>query len=258
MPRAFLGSFSSLGGGHVLTVPRKWTKKEHDWVFGLFRKGYSLEQICESTGRSLASIQNKLRRLGKKRNVYNEAHLEEKYDINRKYAGIVNPGSVLDLYCGERSFWKNSGLCEKVFSNDADRKIEADCHERAEMLVHRLYYEGMKYDVVDIDPFGSPYDCLDLSIKMARKGIIVTFGELSHKRLKRLDYVRTHYGISNLRDFTAKKMIREVKRIAKRNKKRATLKFVGEWRGIARAWFTLRDVKVTEQWSRMKRPAISA
>ena len=44
------------------------------------------------------------------------------------------------------------------------------------------YYCGNQYDLIDIDPFGSVYDCLELAIKMAKKGIIVTYGEYGHKR----------------------------------------------------------------------------
>ena len=52
------------------------------------------------------------------------------------------------------------------------------------------YYCGNQYDLIDIDPFGSVYDCLQFAIKMAKKGIIVTYGEYGHKRWKRYDTVR--------------------------------------------------------------------
>ena len=37
---------------------------------------------------------------------------------------------------------------------------------------------------------------------------------------------------------------------APRNKKKLTPAYVGEWRGIARVWFTIEPYKVTEQWDK--------
>ena len=60
----------------------------------------------------------------------------------------------------------------------------------------------MKFDLIDLDPFGSAYDCFDLAIKMAKKGLCITLGELGHKRWKRLDFVSSHYGIDNIDNLT--------------------------------------------------------
>ena len=109
-----------------------------------------------------------------------------------------------------------------------------------------------KYDIVDLDPFGSCYECVDLSVKMARKGIVVTFGEMGHKRFKRLDFVRRFYGIDNMGDFTTQRLIDEIAKIGRRNKKELIPVFVKEWRLISRVYFEIKQIKITEQWN-MKR-----
>ena len=164
------------------------------------------------------------------------------------YANLVKPTNILDLYCGECSFWSNSGLCRKVITNDYNNTFDADYHEKAELLIHRLYYEGKKYDVIDLDPFGSAYECFDLAIKMAKKGLIITFGEFGHRRFRRLDYVGCRYGINNVNDFTLENLISGVQQIARQNKKQLEVVYAKSWHNIARVWFTIKPIKITDQW----------
>lgn len=251
MPSEYRGEMK-ISCGYTITQPRTWTKQEHDWIYTLNSQGYSVEDIAKSTGRSTASITNKIRRLRKRKDVYNESHLDEKYEVNRMYAEKMNIKDMLDLYCGEKSFWKNSGLVKDVFANDKNKTFKADSHEKAEMLIHKLYYEGKHYDVIDIDPFGSGYDCFDLAIKMARKGIIITFGEMGHRRLNRFDFVSSHYGIENQTDFTIDNMVKVVQNIARQNKKELRIEFQREWNGIGRVWFSLHTLRITSQWKNSK------
>ena len=59
-----------------------------------------------------------------------------------------------------------------------------------------MNWHNYRFDLIDIDPFGSAYDCFDLSIKIAEKGLIITYGEMGHIRWKRLDYVNRIYNIN--------------------------------------------------------------
>ena len=133
-------------------------------------------------------------------------------------------------------------------TNDLDKNIPADYHEDALKCICQLYHDGNKYDLVDLDPFGSAYDCFDLAIKMAKKGLVITLGELGHKRWKRLDYVGTHYGIERLDDFTIENLISHIQIIAARNKKKLTVWQYREWQNIGRVWFKIENIKVTSQW----------
>ena len=239
------------GCGYTKTVPRKWTDSEIEYMKKLKEAGRSNAEIAAELGRSEVSISIKLKRLTKKENTYNADHLGDKYDKNRKFLWQVKPHSILDLYCGTASWWKNElpiTARQHVVTNDIDSSINADYHERAEKLIHKLYYDGCSFDLIDLDPFGSAYECFDLGIKMARLGLVITFGELGHKRFKRLDYVRDRYGINSIDEFTLDRLIETVQRIGRQNKKKLTPAYVGEWRGIARVWFTIEPYKVTEQW----------
>ena len=102
--------------------------------------------------------------------------------------------------------------------------------------------------MIDLDPFGSAYDCFDLAVKMAKKGLIITLGELGHKRWKRLDFVRTHYGIKTLDAFTIENLIQHIQAIGERNKKRLIVWQYREWQNTGRVYFTIDRLKVTDQW----------
>jgi len=249
MPREFEGKVGK-GCGYTASLPRRWTEDEISWVVKLKKLGFSNEQIAISTGRTAISIQIKLKRLGKSGGTYNKGHVADKYACNAQYLSVMQPKSVLDIYCGERSWW--SSQMGGVETNDINASFNADHHERAEMLIHKLYYEGKTYDVIDLDPFGSAYECFDLAVKMATKGIVVTFGELGHKRWKRLDYVRRYYGIDNMRDFTLDGLMQHLQTIAERNKKQLIPIIVRNWGNIGRVWYRIEKLKISEQWEHKK------
>lgn len=249
MPDEYKGKIEK-GCGYTKSKPRRWTEQELEWIQKLRDDGYSNEEIGISTDRTAVSIQIKLKRLGKRNDTYNEHHLFDKYQCNREFYNLIRPSSVLDLFCGLKSYWRNNSSAV-VTTNDKDNEISADFHEPAEKLIHRLYYEGKKYDVIDLDPYGSAYECFDLAVKMARKGLIVTFGELGHKRWKRLDFVSRYYGISDIEDFTLPKLVSHLQMIAERNKKQLIPVISRTWDRIGRVWFEIKPITITEQWSNL-------
>lgn len=245
IPSEFLGEHNK-NCGYTTTTPRKWTKEEIEWTKNLIKQGYSNKEIAVSLGRSETSVSIKVKRLGKKQNTYNEKHVDEKYELNNMFLEEIKPKTILDLYCGVKSFYK--GL--NVTTNDLSKEIEADYHEDAFKLICKLYYEGKKYDLIDLDPFGSAYDCFDIAVKMAKKGLIITLGELGHKRWKRLDYVGSHYDINNLDDFTIETLIKHIQKIGLKNKKNLVVWEFREWRNIGRVYFKIEPIKITEQWEK--------
>lgn len=234
------------GGGYTKTRPRRWTAQEIQWLHALKDEGFSAREIAKSLERSETSVSIKLKRLGKSSGTYNSKHVAEKYSLNREFLREIKPESILDLYCGEKSFYRDLGAT----TNDIDENIEADFHCDAFRLICELYYQGRKFDLIDLDPFGSAYDCFDLAVKMANKGLVITLGELGHKRWKRLDYVRRYYGIETMEDFTIQKLIDHIQRIGLRNKKRLIVWQFREWLHIGRVYFKIEKVKITEQWDK--------
>ncbi len=243
MPNEFKGGFNK-NCGYTKTSPRKWTEKEITWMNELLKKGYSIKDIATSLNRSEVSVSIKAKRLTKKDGTYNKKHYQEKVKYNYMFLNKIKPKTVLDLYCGENDIYKDY----KTTTNDINKNILADYNEDAFKLICKLYYEGKKYDLIDLDPFGSAYDCFDIAIKMAKKGLIITLGELGHKRWKRLDYVETHYDINNLEDFTIQNIVKYIQKIGLRNKKRLIPVFVFEWENIGRVYFEIEELKVTKQW----------
>tara|TARA_Y100001972_G_scaffold87893_1_gene107500 strand:- start:250 stop:1026 length:777 start_codon:yes stop_codon:yes gene_type:complete len=246
LPNEHIGK-ETKNGGLTKNNPRKWTEKEIEWALNLKEKGFKNKDIAKFLYRKLNSVSIKMKRLSKKNGVtYNEPHREDKYFHNDLFLAEINPKSVLDLFAGAYSYY--DGKVDELYTNDIDVRFNNYYSEKAEKLVCKLYYENCKFDLIDIDPFGSGYDCFDLSIKMAKKGLIITLGEIGHKRWKRLDFVRSHYGIERLEDFTSNKIVEEIIKIGVRNKKKLTPVFLNDYKNISRVYFKIERMKITEQW----------
>jgi hypothetical protein len=257
MPDEYKGKIIK-NGGLTNFSPRKWTEKEIDWVLMLKEKSFSIKQIADFIDRDVVQVSIKIKRLGKKNKTYNEPHREEKYKTNEEFLNIIQPKSCLDVFSGEKSFWLNK--VEHLIANDKnfESKVENNHFNMDAFdflcymwLNKNKYYKT--YDIVDLDPFGSAYDCFDLSIKLAKKGIIITLGELGHKRFKRLDFVRRYYGIEKMEDFNTNNLINHIIKIGERNKKKLTPVFIKDWRNIARVYFKIEDLKIVEQWGLLKK-----
>ena len=246
MPTEYKGEYTK-NGGLTKFQPRKWTEKEIEWVMMLKEKGFNTKQIAECIDRDITQVSIKIKRLGKKSMTYNQGHFEEKFAVNYEFVKEINPKSVLDVYAGFASVYKKLN-CENVISNDKNEKSNTEYHLDALDFVCQMYIDKRKFDLVDLDPFGSAYDCFDLAIKMAKKGLIITLGELGHKRFKRLDFVRRYYGIETLEDFTTDNLVKHIIKIGERNKKTLTPIYVKDWRNIARVYFKIEQLKITEQW----------
>ena len=230
------------------TKPREWTKKDIEKLLDL-KKTHSNKEISKILDRSEVSISIKLKRLKKKNGLYNERHVLEKYDLNDKFISVLKPKEILDVFSGEKSYYRKFKDI-KITTNDINFNFENDYKMDYLKLLCKLYSEGKKYDLIDLDPFGSAYDGFDLAIKMAKKGIIITIGEIGHLRFKRLDYVRYRYGIKEIEDFNINKIIEEIKKIGLRNKKKLKAVFVSNWKNISRVYFEIEQFKVVEQWEK--------
>lgn len=243
MPSEYKGKINN-SGGYTKSKPRVWTEEELKWVKSLMDNGYSAKEIAESVDRTPTSVSIKIKRLGKKENTYNKKHVVEKYAINDEFLNEIKPKDVLDVFCGEKNFYKNY----EGISNDINTDIDCEYHLDAFKLCCKLYAAGEKFDLVDLDPFGSAYDCFDLAIKMAKKGLVITLGELGHKRWKRLDYVSRYYDINSIVDFTIENLISYIQKIGLRNKKQLIVYKYKEWQNIGRVWFKIEPIKITDQW----------
>ena len=157
---------------------------------------------------------------------------------NKKFVEYLKPQSVLDVYSGMNSVYKNYNI-NTIISNDEKIHFDTDFHMKSHKLVKMLYSRGDTYDLVDLDPFGSAYDCFEYSIRMAQKGLIITLGELGHKRFRRVDYVNKKYGISKYEDFNTKTIVNHIIEYAKKFNKTLLPIYVCDWNNIARVYFKI-------------------
>lgn len=238
MPEEYKGKSKRITD-YTDTSPREWTEQEVEWCKSLKAKGYSTEEIATSVGRSVVSVSIKFKRMSKQSYNYNTSHAKEKYRANMSFAKEIGASTVCDAYCGGLSIYHYLN----VVSNDINVNSIATFHMEALAFMCMVYSYGWTFDLVDLDPFGSAFDCFDLAIKMARKGLCITLGEYGHKRFKRLDYVRNAYGIDSMEAFTLDNMIKVIQRIGAHNKKKLTVWKVADWNTIGRVWFTVEPME---------------
>lgn len=224
------------------TTSRKWTQEEVQWLNYLLMKGYTSKQIAESMDRSVTSVEHKRKKETENNRQYNKDHILEKQEINALFIEKIKPRSVLDLYCG----YGTSYIGCDVTSNDINPKYDADYHMDAYRLLCKLYSEQKHYDFIDIDPYGTGYDCFDLGIKMARKGLAITFGEMGSKRFRRLEQVWMNYDIKTMEEFNIDNILRKVMRLGYKNKKELIIYDKKDWQRISRVWFIIKPFR----WSK--------
>ena len=235
LPEKYKGKIKK-NGGLTLNDPREWTLEEIEWTNMLQEKGFTIKQIAKCLDRELVSVQIKIKRLKKETGkTYNEKHRQDKYNTNNMFLDKFNVKSILDVFAGEKSFYKNK--CDTLVTNDKEKNYRCNYNMDSFKLLCKLHSENKSFDLIDLDPFGSAYDCFDIAIKMSKKAIIITFGELGHLRWKRLDFVKQRYNINNLEDFKIEKMIEKVIKIGKRNKKKLNPIFIKKWTNIGRVYF---------------------
>ena len=230
------------------TEPRKWTAEEVEWAVARRSEGHSVKAIAIALDRSYVSVRLKMTRQMKTAGEYNQPYRMEKYEANKQLLEATGARSALDVYAGD-SWWANN--LGRVLSNDLDPAFETDHNMDAFQFLVWVTSEQRQYDIVDLDPFGSPYECLDLAMKIATKGLAVSFGEWGMKRWNRTDYVQPRYGISSPEEYQdGRPFIEEVQRIARCNGKIARPIAKLQYHNFLRVNFTLEKRKTTEQWTK--------
>jgi len=230
---------------YTKSIPRRRTDEEVEELIMDKQQWLSISEMAEKHNRTSVAINIKLKRIWKKSGSYNKEHLGEKYKANGQFMSIIKPTSVLDLYCWENMRRANNCDCN-VYSNDKDENIPCEYHEDAERLITELWLAWDRFDIIDLDPYWSAYDCLDKAIRLADKWLIVTVWELWHKRFKRLDYVRYRYDIYDMEHFTLGNIIKYIQKIWMINKKKLMPVLIKDWNRIWRVYFSIDNIKITE------------
>jgi len=201
-----------------------WSEKEIDRLLRMrYEKDMSKTEIAdEMEGRSVASVENKLRKVKKARGTYNHQHANDKYQKNtewvqkaneeldgldRVFDGYAGTGKATNFYfpyaseiqCCEIKEDRFQSLVDKFRNKNDSEFIEEDdqsvalevqgrkmkfYQEDVNRVLHRKY--GQKadmYDFIDLDPCGSPFTSVPQAIRLIEDGYLaVTYGDLSLRR----------------------------------------------------------------------------
>ncbi len=240
MPENFKGKVYKKSK-YLKTAPREWTEKELEYLIEMNEIGFSSKEIAESMDRSEVSVSVKLKRLGKKNNKYEGKHSLEKKELDIQFLNKIAPQNVLTLV-GSTKWYEY----KKPIENEIHYKVNSSFGESALKIMAKNFVEDKEFDFIDLDTFASCYDAFDLAIKLAKKGLAITLGELGHKRFKRLDFVERYYQITSLKDFTLDNLILHIQKIGLKNKKNLIVIFKKEWTNVGRVWFKIEPVKVLD------------
>lgn len=232
----------NLLNGVIKSIPKKWNKNEVDIFKKLQNKGLSIKEIAKKLNRTSISVSVKNKRINQKNDNYNTSHRKQKYLLNERFVEIIKPQTIFDVYAGN-SFYKNNIKMQniKVVDNDKDAKNNCDYNLNSIEFLHK--FRNKKIDLVDLDPYGSCFECFDYSLQIAQKGIIITFGEVGHKRWKRSDFVKFRYKINSLKNFNNKKFIDYVVERALIFNKRLIPIFEANFKNILRVYFEIKIIK---------------
>lgn len=227
-----------------------WTDELVEKLRWLNELGYANKVIAEELGCSVDQIKYKLSGIRKKDNTYNSDHVEEKYSINTDFFWDINPKSILDPFCGIKRFWKQFESKEVVVvDNDKEQKFSADFHEDAKKLLKTMFKLKVKFDMVDIDPYGDCFSCIDLAIQIAEKGLIITNGFLKNNRFEskkgKNSFFRINYGDSfiptceGLENYI-------IERARAFGKKLTVYAHCPKWKNCDRIWFIVEKMEKGE------------
>lgn len=223
-------------GDFTLTNRRKWTSKEEEWLLYLKDDiGLSFKDISICIYREEQRTRLKYKRINKKNKTYNRAHIIDKYKTNLEILENNDIETCLDLFASEKSFWEDH--IENVISNDIIPSMYNTYNLKAEILAKYLNDNSHTFDLIDVDPFGSAFDCFENAIEMCNKILIITYGEIGHKRWKRLDFVRKKYGINSLEEFNIDNLINYTKKIALNKNVVLEVDCIKNWHNISRVYY---------------------
>lgn len=224
------------------TIATKWTEDEESWCWNLFTQGYKYSEIAYSIGREEQATRTKMKRLKKKYNIYNDKHRDDKYQTNDLYLEYMSSkytiDNVLDVFCGYEMFYSKRGY--NSTNNDINKEIQCEYNLSANKLLKLMIKENKKFSIVDLDSFGATITYLEDALKLAENGLVMTLGELGHRRWKRLDFISKHYSnINSIEDITVDNFIDEIIKIASLKGVNLKAIYSKDWTNIGRVWFEI-------------------
>lgn len=221
--------------GVIKSEPKSWDNEEIKKLLDLKKSGNSFEIIGKILKRTPYSCNRKFYKLMKTLDSYNDKHRNLKYEYNKQFIKKIKVKSILDVYSGGVSWWKKN---TSLNVTDNDLKIDG-ADFKMDAFDFLFKHKSNTFDIIDLDPFGSAFDCFDLAIQMADKGLIITFGEIVGRRFNRQDFVEHRYGINYIDEFTTDKLSEYVEKRGLIYRKKLTPVIKAEMTNISRVYYTI-------------------
>lgn len=210
----------------------KWTKEEIDLLQS------DINQAIRTLGRTKKACYQKLKELKKIDGSYNKDHIDEKYRINEKFLKLLEAKTVIDAYAGNKSYWKRFERLD-VITNDINVNFNTNFHMTAEKFISFLGEFGIRADIVDLDAFGSPWKEFEESIKIAKKGLIMTFGDKIYSQFNdSKEFSEKRYGVS---DYDIYAIMDSYKEKAKNQGVVLEVYSMVSWKQTWRVWFIIKE-----------------
>ena len=138
----------------------------------------------------------------------------EKYVLNKKLIEELNIKTVCDAFAGLESSYNKLSNIDTICSNDIAENANTNNHLKAFSFLALMIGNNKKFDLVDLDPYGSCYDCWPLAIRLAQKGLIISYGDYCNWRYKRTEIINSRYGECNSVEEFEQNLLRETERVA--------------------------------------------
>ncbi len=234
---------------YTKTIPRKWSKHEEDCLKEHINNQITYSELLKKlNNRSKQSIYRKLTRFKLTLLQYNKNNVDEKIRTDKDFFDILNAKcyniNVLDAFSGNNKKYKLWGA-KKVFTNDKNKKYETTFNKDSYKLLCQLNSKGdNQFDLVDIDPFGTCFDCWELAIRLAKCGVVITHGEIRQIiRFKRKDLCQRYFNKTSIE--VPEDIIKFVKWLGFRHKKKITVYKFLNWNYQARGYYLIEPIKQT-------------
>ena len=150
----------------------------------------------------------------------------------------MNKHLINGVIKSEPKMWSKSDV-EFLLQSKKDGLSFIDIGKKLERTDYSYNNRKKKFDIVDLDPFGSAFDCFDFALQIAEKGLIITFGEIVGRRFNRQDFVEHRYGINYIEDFTTNNLSLYVQKRAMIYRKILTPVIKAEMTNISRVYYKI-------------------
>lgn len=195
----------------------EWNEEKEKLVLKLKEEdGLTYKEIAKILGHTPSSIKHKYIRLKKSQNLEEYHHPQEKINQIEKFLQNKEGLRILETHAG-------FGNLSKVYNKKATYHLllekRADRVEHLEKLgfknatiikcdsekeIHRLVYEKLKFDVIDVDPYGYPSRLFPHVLELIDDGILViTIPKLGVQHLNKLviEHLRVFWGYNKELDY---------------------------------------------------------